>query len=377
MRGNNQEIMHNAGKSEGKTVAVLGAGHGGMAMAGHLALMGHRVNLFNRGEERLWGVKSSGAIEITGEVEGFGELNMATTSMEDAIRGVDLIMVVVPAYGHRWMAEQMTPFLTDGQIVVLHPGRTLGALEFRQVLAAEGVTADVIIAEAQTFIYASRATGPSQVHIFRIKHTIPVASIRAHLIPRVIDRLRIFYPQFVPGDNIFKTSFENVGSVFHPALCVMNAGWIENDIDFQFYHEGVTPSVAQILEQIDAERVRVAEALGIRAITARQWLYMAYSTTGDSLFESMRKNSGYRGILAPRSLKVRYLEEDIPYSLVPMASLGRMLGVKTDVIDAIILMGSVINSTDYRSYGRTVENLGIAGMNLRELRLLAIGEAGK
>jgi len=368
--------MHNAVKSEGRAVAVLGAGHGGMAMAGHLALMGHRVNLFNRGEERLWGVKSSGAIEITGEVEGFGELNMATTSMEEAIRGVEIIMVVVPAFGHRWMAEQMAPFLTDGQIIVLHPGRPLGAMEFKQVLTAAGVTADVIIAEAQTFIYASRATGPSQVHIFRIKHSIPVASIRAHLIPRVIERLRIFYPQFVPGDNIFKTSFENVGSVFHPALCVMNAGWIENDIDFQFYHEGVTQSVARILEQIDNERVRVAEALGIRAITARQWLYMAYSTTGDSLFESMRKNSGYRGILAPRSLKVRYLEEDIPYSLVPMASLGRMLGVNTDVIDAIILMGSIINSTDYRSHGRTVENLGIAGMNLRGLRLLAIGEAG-
>jgi opine dehydrogenase len=361
----------------GESVAVLGAGHGGMAMAAHLALMGHRVNLFNRGEERLWGVRSSGAIEIIGEVEGFGELNMVTTSMEEAIRGVELIMVVVPAFGHRWMAEQMAPYITDGQIIVLHPGRTMGALEFRQVLTAAGVTADIIIAEAQTFIYASRATGPSQVRIFRIKHSIPVASIRAHMIPVVIERMRRFYPQFVPGDNIFKTSFENVGCVFHPALCVMNAGWIENDIDFQFYHEGVTPSVTKILEKIDDERVRVAEALGIRAITARQWLYMAYSTAGNSLYESMKKNAGYRGILAPRSLKVRYLEEDIPYSLVPMASLGRMMGVSTEVMDSIILMGSIINSTDYRVSGRTVENLGIAGMSLRELRLIAIGETGK
>jgi opine dehydrogenase len=369
--------MFNAGRTGGDNVAVLGAGHGGMAMAAHLSFMGHRVNLFNRGEERLWGVRSSGAIEMTGEVEGFGELNMATTSMEEAIRGVEMIMVVVPAFGHRWMAEQMAPYLVDGQIIVLHPGRTMGALEFRQVLTANGVTADVIIAEAQTFIYASRATGPSQVHIFRIKHSIPVASVRAHKIPRVIEQLRRFYPQFVPGDNIFKTSFENVGSVFHPALCVMNAGWIENDVDFQFYHEGVTPSVAKILEHIDDERVRVAEALGIRAITARQWLYMAYSTTGDSLYESMRKNSGYRGILAPRSLKVRYLEEDIPYSIVPMASLGKMLGVKTDVMDSIIMMGSIINATDYLSSGRTVENLGIAGMSVRSLRLIAIGEAGK
>ena len=124
--------------------------------------------------------------------------------MKDAISGVELIMVVVPANGHHWMAEQMAPYLTDDQIIILHPGRTFGALEFKQVLSRKKVTADVIIAEAQTFIYASRATGPSQVHIFRIKHSIPVASIRAHLIPKVISKLRQFYPQFVPGDNVVK-----------------------------------------------------------------------------------------------------------------------------------------------------------------------------
>ncbi|HOB83222.1 MAG TPA: NAD/NADP octopine/nopaline dehydrogenase family protein [Bacteroidales bacterium] len=355
-------------------IAVLGAGHGGLAMAGHLSLMGHKVNLFNRGEERLWGVKSSGSIEITGEVEGFGKINMATTSIGDAIKGVELIMVVVPANGHRWIAEQMAPFLVDDQIIVLHPGRTFGALEFKQVLVRQKVTANVIIAEAQTFIYASRATGPSQVHIFRIKNSIPVASIRAHLIPHVITKLRQFYPQFVPGDNVFKTSLENIGSVFHPALCVLNAGWIEHDTDFQFYHEGVTPAVAKILEKIDDERVKVAEAIGIRAISARQWLYMAYSSAGNTLFEAMMKNVGYAGILAPRSLRVRYIEEDVPFSLVPIASTGRMLNVPTPTIDSVIQLACGLNETDYRENGRTVENLGIAGMSVRDLRLLAIGE---
>lgn len=357
-------------------IAVLGAGHGGMAMAGHLALMGHKVNLFNRGEERLWGVKSAGVIEVTGEVEGFGELNMATTSIVDAIKGIELIMVVVPAFAHRWIAEQISPHLVDGQTIVLHPGRTFGALEFKQVLNSKGVKADVTVAEAQTFIYASRASGPAQVHIFRIKHSIPVASYRAHLIPAVMEKLRVFYPQFVPGDNIFKTSFDNIGSIFHPPLCILNAGWIENDTDFQFYYEGVTPSVAKVLEQIDRERVEVAEALGIRVITARQWLYMAYSTTGETLFESMKKNAGYKGIPAPKTLKNRYLDEDIPFSLVPMASVGRMLKVDTPAVNSIIHLGSLLNNVDYYSSGRTVERLGIAGMSLRELRLLAIGESG-
>ncbi len=360
--------------SNNPPIAVIGAGHGGLAMAGHLAIMGASVRLYNRGEERLWGVKSSGGIELQGEVSGIGKVEVATNDMKEAIAGTELIMVVVPAVAHRWIAEQMAPHLKDGQIVVLHPGRTLGALEFKQVLIQRNVKADIIVSEAQTFIYASRRTGPAQAHIFGIKNSIPVASVRAHLIPHVIAKLRQYYPQFVPGDNIFKTSFDNIGSVFHPAICILNAGWIEDDADFTFYHEGATESVARVLERVDIERISVAEALGIRAISARQWFYMAYSTTGDSLFEAMRKNPGYRGILAPKTLKMRYLEEDVPCSLIPMSSLGNMLRVPTPTIDSLIHMASVLNQKDYYSFGRTVERLGIANMNLRELRLLAIGE---
>lgn len=361
-------------KDQHPPIAVIGAGHGGMAMAGHLAIMGYNVQLFNRGEERLWGVKSTGGIEVQGEITGFGKIAVATNNMEEAIKGAELLMVVVPALAHRWVAEQMAPYLQDGQIVVLHPGRTLGALEFKQVLIHNDVKADVIVSEAQTFIYASRVVGPGQAHIFGIKSSIPVASVRAHMIPVVIKKLRELYPQFVPGDNIFKTSFDNIGSIFHPALCILNAGWIEDDEDFKFYHQGSTESVARVLESADKERIHVAEALGIRAISAHQWFYMAYGTHGSSLYEAMRKNPGYSSINAPKTLKMRYIEEDVPCSLVPIASVGRMFSVPTPTIDSLIHLASLLNQKEYFSEGRTVEKLGISDMSLRDLRLLAIGE---
>jgi len=367
--------MNSNNSSELKSpIAVLGAGNGGLAMAGHLSLMGFEVRLFNRSEERLWGVKSTGEIDVVGEIEGHGNISVATASMEEAIEGVELIMIVVPATAHKWMAKNIAPYLKDGQIIVLHPGRTFGALEFKQVLVSNGVTADVIIAEAQTFIYASRVVGPAQVRIFRIKNSIPVASIRAHLIPNVLKKLRSAYPQFVAGDNIFKTSFENIGSVFHPALTILNTGWIEDDAEFQFYHEGATQSVVKVLEAIDSERVSVAEALGIRVLTAREWLYLAYGTTGDNLFEAMRKNAGYRGIMAPRTLQIRYLTEDVPTSLVPIASVGKKFGVDTPVINSLIELASRLNNCNYWEEGRTVEKLGIENLSLKELRLLSIGE---
>lgn len=355
--------------------AVLGAGHGGMAMAGHLAIMGFDVNLYNRTEERLWSVKAREGIEIEGEITGFGKVRCASISMKEVLEDVEIIMVVVPAIAHRFIAEQCAPYLQDGHIVVLNPGRTFGALEFRQVLKEQNCTANVIIAEAQTFIYASRAIGPAQAKIFRIKNSIPLASIRAHHIPQVLKKVRCAYPQFVPGDNIFKTSLDNIGAIFHPAICLLNAGWIEDISEFQFYVQGVTQSVAQVLDKVDAERVAVAEALGIRALTAREWLYLAYNAAGKTLYDAMHANPGYRGIVAPTNLNIRYLTEDIPASLVPIASVGEMFNVPTPTIRALIHLGSIIHNCDYWTTGRTVEKLGIAGMTLKELRLLSIGQS--
>jgi len=362
--------------TKGKTpvFCVLGAGHGGLAMAGHLALMGFTVNLFNRTEERIWAVQQRGGVELQGEIEGFGRLNIVTHHIEEAIRDADVLMVVVPATGHRYMAEVCAPYLKDGQYIVLNPGRTLGAIEFLQVLKGKGCTADVIVSETQTLIYASRVTNPGQAKIFRIKNSVPLACIPSYKIPEVLKVVRTAYPQFAPGTNVFRTSFDNIGAVFHPAITVLNAGWIEDKYEFEFYVQGASPSVCRVLETLDEERVAVAAALGINSITAREWLYRAYDASGRNLNEAMMANVGYRGLAAPNTLNVRYLTEDVPMSLVPLASLGEMLGVATPTIRSIIQVASVIHGTDFYKEGRTVEKLGLAGMSVRNLRLLAMGE---
>lgn len=354
--------------------AVLGAGHGGTAMAGHLSLMGFDVSLYNRSEARLRSIKSAGGLELLVECgdampHGFAELNVVTTDAGEAIRDRDILMVVVPATAHRFMAEQIAPHLADGQIIVLNPGRTGGALETLKTIRDCGCRSDVIVAEAQTFIYASRSVNPAQTKVFRLKNSIPVAALPAHCTPVVVKALRSAFPQFVPGDNVMKTSLDNIGAIFHPAVTVLNAGRIESTQgDFDYYTEGITPAVAMILESMDKERVQVAEALGFRAMSAREWLYIAYDAAGRTLHEAMRANRGYDGIKAPKTVYHRYITEDIPMSLVPIASLGELVDVPTPTIDSIILLGSVLHDTDYRAIGRTAETLGLAGKDLKEIR---------
>ncbi len=357
---------------------VMGAGHGGLAMAGHLGLMGFDVRLFNRTRVRLESVIARGGVEVEGEdVSGFGPVSAASDSAGELLKGADVIMVVVPATAHRFMAEQCAPHLCDGQTVILNPGRTFGALAFAQALKELGCKADVTIAETQTFLYASRVVGPGQARIFRIKNSIPMATVRAHRIPECLNLVRQAFPQFVPGDSVFKTSFNNIGAIFHPALMLLNTGWVEDPADFEFYYQGTTDSVAAVLEALDAERVAVAAALGFQALTAREWLYLAYDAVGKDLHKAIHANPGYRGILAPHRTEMRYLTEDIPCSLVPMSSLAKKFGVATPVMDSVITLASTMHGRNYWSEGRTAESLGIADLDLKQIRLLAIGEDHK
>ena len=357
-------------------VCVAGAGNGGLALAGHLALLGCRVHLFNRGESRLTAVRMAGGIQVTGEVNGFAKPHLMTTDPREALAGVDLIMVVIPATGHRDMARLLGPHLADGQVVILNPGATGGALEFAEELRQLNIPPYYFLAEAETLLYACRITNPGQVRIFRIKNAVPVATFPAYRIPDVLVALRKVLPYFIPGDNVLKTSLSNISAVFHPALMILNAAWIEQRKgNFEFYHEGASPSVAKILEALDAERIKVAEALGVRVLTALEWLYQAYGVAGGNLYEAMQANDGYRGIKAPNTLDYRYVTEDVPTSLVPIASLGDQLGVPVPTIKTIIHLTGILHGCNYFALGRTVERLGLAGLDVRQIRRLV--EEGK
>jgi len=350
---------------------VIGAGHGGKAMAAHLALMEFPITLYNRTFDHVEAMIELGGIDLESQdgcLRGFCKLACVTSNIAEALEHADMIMVVVPSSAHADVAKSCAPYLKDGQIVVLHPGRTCGSLEFAKVLRDVGCQADVTISEAETFIYASRSEGPAEARIFRIKDAVPLAALPATRNRLVLDMIHKAYPQYINGENVLQTGLNNMGAIFHPALTILNAGRIESTFgDYQFYIEGVTPSVARVLEALDRERVTVASSLGIRARTAMEWLQLAYNTTGEDLNDAIHNQPGYFGIKASPTLNHRIIFEDVPMSLVPIASLGQRFGVSVKAMDSIIRLSSIIHRTDYYRRGRTVDKLGIGNLSVTEL----------
>lgn len=353
------------------TYCVIGAGNGGLAMAGYLSMLGYKVNLYNRTVEKILPLMKDPTIYITGEENGFGVLNKVTGNMEEAIKDVDIIMVTIPAIGHRDIAKEMAPYLKDGQIIVLNPGRTGGALEVYETLLRERKKNNIIVAEAQTFIYATRSIKVTHSHIFKSKKEVLLAAIPATKTNHVLELLNEAYPQFISAKDILETSINNYGAIFHPAPTLLNSGHIERCIPFEYYTEGITPSIGNFLEKLDRERMELGRYLQVDTVSAMDWLYESYGAKGDSIYEAVQKNPAYQGLQAPQGLYIRYIYEDVPYSLVPMESMAQCIGLETPAISSIINIAQLMTNRDFREEGRTADRLGLEGLSITEMHMLA------
>lgn len=365
--------------------AVLGAGNGGHAMTADLSMMGFYVNLFElpQFEENIKPIQQKGGIHITGFAPGVQEVfpkgwtktgfakiqGKVTTDIREAVEDVDVIEIVTPAFGHEAIMNECAPHLRRGQIVVFNTGNW-ACFRFAHKLREMGIEG-VILAEASLLIYSCRRSGPAQVHIDGMKQTLNIAALPAKKTSDVLRVLQKAYPQLKPAKNVLQTSLENLNLVFHPALMIMNAALVEHKKgDFLMYPFGCSPSVAKVISAVDQERLAVAKALDLELDTAMDFAYKSYGAKGKNYYEAIQNIKPFHdpiGGRAPSNMKFRYITEDVPFALVPLASLGDLLGILTPTIKALIHLASIINGIDYVKEGTTVEKLGLAGLNAQQI----------
>lgn len=349
-------------------IAVLGAGNGAHAFAGDLALRGYRVRLYNKFAEEIASLQANGGVRLEGVLSGFGKLELVTTDIGPVVAEADIILVVVPAIAHAFMAEACAPHLRDGQVILLSPGRTGGALEFRQVLRTLGVKRRVLVAEAQTLLFVCRISGPARVRIATTKRETSIAALPASDTPIVLQRLNVLYPQFRAAADVLETGLGNIGAVFHPATTLLSAARIESGVPFEFYRD-MTPGTARVIEAVDAERFAAAHAYGVKTESASDWLLRSYSgIRGRTLYERIKSNTAYEGIAAPRSLDTRYIWEDVPTGLVPMVELGKLAGVAMPASGALVNLACALCRCDFWSEGRNATRLGLSGLGVSALK---------
>ena len=354
-----------------KKVAILGGGNGAHAMAADLTLKGLEVTICEAPEfeEAFRTTLERQSIQL---VDPWGEekevkVHKATTDFKEAATGAEYIMMTIPATGHERFFSAIIPYLENGQTIVSWPGN-YAALFFANMLRRDGITRNITLAEVHTLPWGCRLEAPARVRIFVEAWKLLLAAFPAKRTEEVVADLKDAYP-VVAGENVLATSLNNLNPIVHPAGTVLNAGWIDTlGKEFYFYKYGTTLSIARMIEAVYKEVKMTAEAVGAKMLEYPEESFLSKETIMGYYFKAPFDREGrVANISGPSSVKARYITEDIPYGLVPVALLARKLGISTPTIDAVIHLASVINQTDYYSEGRSLEELGIAGLDRNEL----------
>lgn len=356
-------------------IAVLGSGNGGCAVAFEYALNGHRVSLYGSldFDTGILDIAEAEGITASGVVEGFGPLAYVGTDIAKALDGADVVFIVGPAFATEPLATDAKPYLKPGQTIIVCPGSGGGAIVLKRALGLALDDETYTIGETSTLPYAVRIDGPAHIAIFhKLVGGLLVSALPASGTERLMEVLEPVYPGIEAVDSVFATTLQNGNPVIHPAVTLMNAALIERTGgDFKFYEEGVTPAVGRLMAAVDAERMALAEALGVSIMSEPRAGFVQGYMLEENYSTGYSTAPGFLGIKAQSQLDNRYLTEDVGYGLVFFSDLGRQIGVPTPSMDAVTTIASIIMGRDFRGEaGRTMKTLGLEQLSTQDLAAL-------
>jgi opine dehydrogenase len=360
------------------TVAVLGSGGGALAVAADLARSGRSPVLADLPAFalNLEPVRQRGGVRVVAGLYGaHTEPLPVAASVEEAVRGTDLVIVVVPCFGHEPFMDVLAPVLEDGQALLFF-GEGSGSLVARRALAV-AARSGVRVGETNTLPYLARPAGPGTVTVERKTGGVQLSAIPSADAPGLLDLISDVWDYITAAESVWETVLMNYNAIDHVAAMVGNAGTLENRTGgMLLWGEGGTPSVVRVIEAVDGELLGIRRALGLADGRRYRDFLIAQGfapDAGPGLYEVLRarKLVTWLAPTGPAALQTRYITEDVPYALVLAASIGDEVGVETPVIDGLVAITSVMLERDFWAEGRTLASLGLAGGGVGGLRRLA------
>lgn len=352
------------------TVAVLGGGAGARAAAAELALAGWQVRMWDLPGFRagLAALQAAPLLQTTGVVTGSAQLEAVYSDLDQAVAGAQLILIVTQAQGHAPMAAALAQALDPEQIIVVVPGSTGGALQVRRIIAHRTGRCPCV-AETSTLPWAARSEGERGVRIAHRVGLVKLAALPTAETAALVQTLRPVIPGLTEAHSVLETMLSNGNPVIHPAVMLLNAGTVQRSGgQWEFYQDGVTPGVAEVIRAVDEERLALGRAAGIELLPEPEMSRrQGYARSADYL-TSYRDGPGFQRLGAPDSLQHRYLTEDVAYGMVTWLELAELFGVSMPVCAALVQLTSVLLGADLRKHSRRgLRALGLDGMSSEQI----------
>jgi len=331
-----------------RTYCILGEGNVGITLGAFLASKGNKVKIYK--EKKLNRERRNWEVTIEGSFNTKGEISLITNNMSKAMKDADLVFITVPAFCRKKYLDKLISNVYKNINVVFFPDN-YGVWELKNMIGGTKKEELIETVGSSSFLYPCRKFNDSLTIVKGTKREVFVSSLNKKSLNHIFPLLNEIWDTLQTKKNYLEIQFLNMNSIIHPAVLLLNLGRIENQKGkFDFYNEGITKNIAEIIHKIDLERINVGKALGIELKSLEDVMKTTYLSEESNLHSSLSKSSIHKDGLAPSSLDSRYIKEDIPYGLAPISNLGKITGVKTPVIDTIINLSDILMEEDYRSF---------------------------
>ena len=341
-------------------IAILGAGNAGCAVAADLTLKGNCVTLIktskavhndnyrymkeHQNELVLWEGKKNESVCI-----------FDVTTDISKVSYNDIIIIYVQTNYHEQLIRKIAPYLKNDQIIIINPGylSTTFMLKYCK-------DKDITIVEATSSFIDCRIIEPGIIKVgFRnVRNPIGIYPRKnINLVKEKLDCLQYNFHYF----STIEIALHNPNLIVHTVGAIMSIPRIEKKKDeYCMYWEVWTPSVWNILEKLDGEKMNVLEHLGFERI--RYVDICKFRNTLEDDRDGKEIFMWYANMptraKGPSKVDSRYISEDVPQGLVMLEALGKKLHVETPVCTALIEIASAALQRNLRDEGRSLDVLG-------------------
>ncbi len=355
-------------------LAVLGGGNGSCAAVADMIEAGHEVSWWRRSIDSFSGVNRNGGLTI---VDYQGKRKVVPQMTDDiavAMDAVELILVPTPANTHEDIASLLAPYVSDDQVILLTPG-TFGSYLMMRRFRHMGSTARVILAETGTLPWLARKQNDHTVRITTRASRLPTGIFPADSSQPALDVISTAFPNAIePCGDALSAALMNAGPIIHPPLIIMNAGPIEHFDAWDIHNEGTQPSIRNVHDALDAERIAVREALGYGPphfpladhYNTSNWMY------GNLAHDKLVDSGDWHEPLDLR--QHRYITEDIGLGLSFLVSVADWVAVPCPVARGLLNVAGAASGIDFSASPRTLAAMGLGELSVDEVhKMLGAG----
>lgn len=310
------------------TIAVFGNGAFAEAVGALLAARSHRVLSLNARQN----LQKRYDLLLENRAHYTSTYTMAASDLS-YVKTADAIVVAVAATKYDTAFESLAEHLNSGQVIFIAGAAFGAALQGERILA--GLRKDLAVSVVEVSRpFVSADSDHSSVYVSGVKDAVLMAGNSLNATRNGLSAAGGICNGMLPASNILERGFSEMERWMDTAAML-----------FSMLNSRPGEGLSSVMGSLKSELQVLSKSYGVNRIPQ---------------FEINRAT-------LPSSGGVEALSERISEDFVILSGLARLKHVACPVLDAVIDLGSSITGGDLRKQGRQLSDLGLIGMDAREI----------